>query len=290
MRNLLLAVMLCFFVLGLNAQDQNGKPVVYIEYFTSPDNLDETFVEALRNKVIEGIQATNRVELRDVASQAELRKEAERRKEESAMADETARMSEMRTLGANFIITGDISMMDATKRIDDKGKVSYKGTVRWSIKVIDASDGTLRTTRNFDHSGITGKTAESSKKAILKTCDYAEVSMSDFVDDTFPIEGMVLKVETLNKKKTKAQTVYIDLGSVCGIVVGQKFSVFLETDIAGEIARTEIGSLNAEEVLSANRTLCKVTKGGDAVLKAVNDGQKLIVVSRKARTFLDKLL
>ena len=83
---------------------------------------------------------------------------------------------------------------------------------------------------------------------------------------------------------------YIDLGSARGIVKGQKFSVYLETDIAGEIARTEIGSLNAEEVLSANRTLCKVTKGGEEVLKAANEGQKLIVISRKARTFLDNLL
>ena len=161
MRNLLFAALACFLVTGLNAQVQNGKPVVYIEYFTAPDNLSETFTEALRSKVIEGIQATNRVELRDVASQAELSKEAERRKAESAMADETARMSEMRTLGANFIITGDISIMEAAKKTDDEGKVSYKGTVRWSIKVIDASDGTLRTTRSFDHSGITGKTADS---------------------------------------------------------------------------------------------------------------------------------
>ena len=114
--------------------------------------------------------------------------------------------------------------------------------------------------------------------------------MDDFVDDTFPIEGTLLKVEELNKKKNKAQTVYIDLGSARGVVAGQKFSVFLETDIAGEVARTEIGSLNAEEVLSANRTLCKVTKGGDAVLKAVNEGQKLIVISRKMRTILDKIL
>ena len=275
---------------SLKTQVQNGKPVVYIEYFTAPDNLDEALVEALRNKVIEGIQATSRVELRDVASQAELSKEAERRKAESAMADETARMSEMRTLGANFIITGDISIMEAAKKTDDEGKVSYKGTVRWSIKVIDASDGTLRTTRSFDHSGITGKSGESPEKAILQTCDYAKVSMDDFVDDTFPIEGTLLKVEELNKKKNKAQTVYIDLGSARGVVAGQKFSVFLETDIAGEVARTEIGSLNAEEVLSANRTLCKVTKGGDAVLKAVNEGQKLIVISRKMRTILDKIL
>ena len=55
------------------------------------------------------------------------------------------------------------------------------------------------------------------------------------------------------------------------------------------MSRKEIGSLSAQEVLSAKRTLCKVTKGGDKVLEAVKEGQKLVVVSRKERTFLDKI-
>jgi hypothetical protein len=79
------------------------------------------------------------------------------------------------------------------------------------------------------------------------------------------------------------------LGSSRGIAKKQKFTVYLEVDIAGELSRKEIGSLSAQEVVSANRTLCKVTKGGDKVLEAVKEGQKLVVVSRKERTFLDKI-
>ena len=91
------------------------------------------------------------------------------------------------------------------------------------------------------------------------------------------------------KADDKAETVYIDLGSSRGIAKKQKFTVYLEVDIAGELSRKEIGSLSAQEVLSAKRTLCKVTKGGDKVLEAVKEGQKLVVVSRKERTFLDKI-
>lgn len=289
MKKITLTLLACLFTLGMNAQSAEGKPVVYIDYFSFPNNVSNALQEALRNKVIEGIKATNKVELRDVASQAELKREEERRKDASAMADATARTSEMRTLGANYIITGDIATMEANSRRDDKGNVSYKGVIKWTIKVIDASNGTLKSTQSFDHSGLTGSSGETPEKAIASTCDYAKISMKDFVDEAFPVEGTILKVETADKKSTKAQSVYIDLGNARGISKGQKFTVYLETDIAGETARTEIGALSAQEVLSANRTLCKVTKGGDAVMNAMNNGQKLIVVSRRALTFLDKI-
>ena len=42
-------------------------------------------------------------------------------------------------------------------------------------------------------------------------------------------------------------------------------------------------------ILSCWNPSGKVTKGGDKVLEAVKEGQKLVVVSRKERTFLDKI-
>lgn len=284
-RSIIIAL-LSVFSLGLYAQDD--KPVVYIEYFSRPANVDATLAEALRNKAIEGIQETNRVKLVDVASQSGLNSEEERRKAESAMGDATARTAEMNTLGANYIITGEIVSMGATERKDDKGKISYKGSVHWSIKVIDAATGTLKTTKSFAHEGLTGNTGDTPSAAISATCNYAKHSMDDFIDDTFPVEGLILKVETLNKKNA-AQTVIIDLGTAAGVVKGQKFTVYLEADVAGEIALTEIGSLNAQEVISGKRSICKVIKGGDKIANAMNNEQKLVIVSRKARTFLDAL-
>ena len=228
------------------------KPVVFVDYFDAPSNANKALIETLRGKVIEGIQETQRLQVIDVASHAELKDEAERRKSESAMGDMTARTSEMRTLGADYIITGTIATMTATEQRDSDNKLYYKGSIHWTIKVIDAATGTLKTTQTFDHSGFTG-------------------SRGDTRD--------VLKVETV--KKDKAQTVYIDLGNAQGVTDGQRFNVFLETDIAGEIGRTEIGALSAKEVVSAQRTLCKVTKGGKEIQEAFQKGQKLIVISRK---------
>ena len=255
------------------------KPVVFVDYFDAPSNANKALIETLRGKVIEGIQETQRLQVIDVASHAELKDEAERRKSESAMGDITARTSEMRTLGADYIITGTIATMTATEQRDSDNKLYYKGSIHWTIKVIDAATGTLKTTQTFDHSGFRGSRGDTRDEAIAKTCDYAKNSMDNFVNETFPIEGLILKVETV--KKDKAQTVYIDLGNAQGVTDGQRFNVFLETDIAGEIGRTEIGALSAKEVVSAQRTLCKVTKGGKEIQEAFQKGQKLIVISRK---------
>lgn len=280
------ALFMCAYFLGacvMNGQVK-GKPVIFVDYFNAPSNINESLIETLRGKVIEGIQETQRLQVIDIDSYAQLKDEAERRKKESAMADLTARTSEMRTLGANYILTGDIATMMATEQKDSDNKRYYKGSIQWTIKVIDAETGTLKTTQTFDHSGFTGSRGDTRDEAIVKTCDYAKYSMDDFVNETFPMEGLILKVETV--KKNKAQTVYIDLGSAQGVTDGQRFDVFLETDIAGEIGRTEIGALSAREVISAQRTLCKVTKGGKEIQAAVMNGQKLIVISKKG-TIID---
>ena len=284
-------LLLCLWGISfaLCAQENTEKAVVYVEYFSNPKRIDPGLIKVLRDNIIQGIQETNRVVLVDVASQSSLANEEERRKVESAMSDVTARTAEMRTLGAQYIITGEVTSMAATRQTLSSGSVYYKGSVHWTIKVIDAATGTLKATKTFAHEGLTGSTGDTQNAAIASTCSYAKISMEDFVDDTFPIEGQILKIESLSKKNDKAETVYIDLGSARGIAKKQKFTVYIEVDIAGELSRKEIGSLSAQEVLSAKRTLCKVTKGGDKVLEASKAGQKLVVVSRKERTFLDKI-
>ncbi len=94
------------------------------------------------------------------------------------------------------------------------------------------------------------------------------------------MEGTILQVESV--KKDKAQTVYIDMGSLQGIMENQRFDVYVETDIAGEKGRTEVGALIAKTVLSEQRTLCKVTKGGKEINDAMSGNKKLVIVTKKA--------
>lgn len=280
----LFCVALCLFsVVGYAQTDESGKEKVYIDYFSRTSSIGSSFAEALRAKVIEGIQEMDRVILIDVDSNDALKAEAKRRQEASAMGDATARSEEMTTLGAKYLIQGHVVTMDAVRRVDDKGKVSYKGNVSYTLKIVDPSNGTLKGTKTFTHEGLTGGYGETKDQAIINTLDYVKISMADFVDEYFKLEGTIVQIESA--KKDKAQTVYINLGSDRGIQPDQKFIVYVEMDIAGELSRKEIGRLNVKEVLSGKRSLCKVNKGGEEILKASKEEKKLIVVSRKQTLF-----
>lgn len=284
MKKLLLIMALGLMALNSYGQnDTEGKEKVYIDYFSHSKNISNAMAEALRSKVIEGIHEMNRVVLIDVASDEALKKEALRRQEESAMGDVTARSEEMKTLGAKYLIQGQISSITATKKKTDDGKIYYKGSVSYTLKVVDPSDGTLKATQTFTHEGLTGGRGDTADEAITGTLDYVKYSMGDFVDEYFKMEGMIVQIEEV--KKDKARTVYIDLGKAKGVLESQKFLVYAEMDIAGEVSRKEIGQLNVKEVLSAGRSLCKVTKGGEEIYTKNKEGVKLIVVSRKQTTF-----
>lgn len=283
-KSLLLVLALCFVSLVSYAQqDEDGKETVYIDYFSRTNTIGSSFAEALRSKVIEGVQEMNRVQLIDVDANEALKAEAKRRQEESSMSDGVARSSEMQTLGAQYLIRGHVVAMNATKKTDDKGKVYYTGMVSYTLKIVNPSDGTLKGTQTFTHEGLTGGSGSSSDEAILKTLDYVKISMGDFIDEYFKLQGTIVQVES--SKKDKAQTVYIDLGSKRGIQKDQKFIVYIEADIAGELSLKEIGRLNAKEVLSGKRTLCNVSKGGEEILKASQSETKLVVISRKQTLF-----
>lgn len=58
------------------------------------------------------------------------------------------------------------------------------------------------------------------------------------------------------------------------------FSLKIERFVS-DSAEIWICGLYAKEVVSAQRTLCKVTKGGKEIQEAFQKGQKLIVISRK---------
>ena len=74
MKKILLLFSICLIpMLGYAQTDENGKERVYIDYFSRPGTISNILAEALRNKVIEGIQKMDRVELIDVDSNGRCR-------------------------------------------------------------------------------------------------------------------------------------------------------------------------------------------------------------------------
>lgn len=81
----------------MSAQKQTeGKSSVFIDYFAHPSNVKDSWAEALRSKVIEGIQETNRVLITDVDAEDALRVEKARRQNgELSAAGDASRLAVM---------------------------------------------------------------------------------------------------------------------------------------------------------------------------------------------------
>ena len=73
MKKILLLFSICLIsMLGYAQTNEDGKESVYIDYFSRPGSINNILAEALRNKIIEGIQEMNRVVSNDVDGRADV--------------------------------------------------------------------------------------------------------------------------------------------------------------------------------------------------------------------------
>lgn len=277
MRQVCLAfTMAILSLLSINAQENSGKDVLCVQSFSRASNIGTNYVEMLRNKIIEGINKTNRLRIIDIESDPVLKAEQARRTQESALNDENAMLESIKTLGANFALSGHVASITTTKNTDSKGGVYYNAKVAFQIKVYDLANGTVMTTKAFEStSSSLFSLYKTHGDATVGAIDNCDSSMKNFVDEVFKLEGKVEEIS--EQKKDEAKTLYISLGTDKGILKGQKLDVFEEREIAGRKASKLIGELKVEAVEAGDLSLCKVTKGGKEILKAVNEGKKVTV-------------
>lgn len=292
LKSAFLLLIIFFSVLPINAQvgEDGTKPNVFIDYFWRPKEMSFTWVEALRNSVIEGINATGRVELIDVDSNSALAIEKSRRESgEITAGDDMERLKVMTSEGANFLIQGRVSTFDTSIYTNDKGQKYWQATCSYTLKVINPADGKLVATKNFKHGqGITNSILEDTEEqAVAKLCSQAVKAVRELVDEAFKMEGQILEIAEI--KKDKAKSVYISLGSKHGVAEGAYFAVCIERQVAGRTSQKEIGQLKAKGVEGEDLTLCEVKKGGKEIKAAMDNGQKLVIKSiQKPKSLFDQ--
>lgn len=260
------------------------KSVVIIDYFTNTASVDKSDASMLRSKVIDGINAINRVNLIDVESEATLALEASRRNSEMALEDKTARAGVMKTLGANYAIYGSVSKMDADYKTSDSGSY-YVGNIAYSLTVINLENGTVLGTKSFTYTGLTGNTGSSRNEAVVSTLNRVKQSMDNFVNEYFKLSGTIVEMKEANKKGDQAKSVYISLGSDSGMAKGQLLEVFEVKMIAGKEAEINVGNLKVDEVVAGDLSDCTVTKGGKEIMTAFKAGSELRIKTRKDSGF-----
>lgn len=254
------------------------KERLLIDYFTVSNRDDFTNASQMRNQVITGIQSTNRLICIDVDSEKTLVIEESRRYSESAMGDQTARIGEMKRLGANYVLSGNVDNITTEQHTSSyDNSIYYTAEITFTLKITKTEDGSLLGSESIRVSGggLLSSRATTREKALSNTNSAIKTRMKRFVDVYFPLEGTIAEIK--EEKKGKMISCYISLGSDHGIDNGQLLNVFRIQQIAGRASRIEIGKLKVETVVAGDLSDCKVSKGGDVILKAFASGDPIVV-------------
>ena len=259
------------------------KDIVYVERFSYTNNIGNSYVEALRNKIIEGMILTDRLNVKDVNSESSLSREADKQTSDASAVDAST-MIQMKNLHAKYLIQGHVSTLQTVLKRDDQGKSFYSANVAFDLKIIDVEIGTLKGSKSYSLSGSgsgglfssgIGETGEKAFSSLLNT--HIETDIKKFINEFFPVEGTIL--ELVEVKKDKATQVYIDLGTTHGVTKGLVFKVYMDREVAGRKSQKEIGEIKVEVVEGEDISLCKVNKGGEEIKTAVGEGQIITIKS-----------
>ena len=269
-RKSFIVALMAMVALIANAQ----KPVMYAGSFTYADNIPVSSVMEVRTAIVSGIIDTNRFDLIDADSEDQLNTEADRRASEDAMADKAARMGAMQDKAAQYLLYGYIAQCEGMPS-DTEGGFKFNGEVKFTVKVVQASDKKLVASKDFNLSGLKSGGGDTPEAAIADALRHVKNDMKNFVDENFKLKAVVIGEGYETKKNKEMTTCLITLGSDHGVEKGQRLDVSVINIIAGRETNKVIGQLTIQEVLAGDLSQCKVTKGGEAILNAMNEYLKL---------------
>lgn len=290
----LLFTILCLALGVLSVSAKDGK-IIYIENFTYAEKVEKNMADNLRNKIIQGLTAKDRFVLKDSNAEETLKATTKKTtttkkgatKEEApveTVVEETidnATLAKYKKLKANYVIKGNITALQVNQKTKDDGSIEYVPHVTYTLNLINVTTGAIEGTESYKYPSaiMLLRNADTESKALENAFNEVQADMDKLVDRYFPVAGKVIQIS--KEKKGKAQEVYINLGSKKGIQRGQKFEVYVEKNIAGSIAESLVGELQAEAVEGEDLTRCKVNGGKtqEAIKEAMDKQENVIVKS-----------
>lgn len=273
------------FTLNAFAQDESSvRKVLLVDNITHSSNIKRSYSTMLKFAILEGINNTKRLSLIDAETESSLKIEEKRRSSESSLDDDKARTEKIRKLGADFMMNIHVTDMDAEKREDDDNKIYYSGMINFTLTILHVKDGTIFVSKLFAYKDAEAEKCSTSEEAMASITDYIKSSMNNFIQESFKIEASIISIESVDKKRKKATTVFINCGDAVGVIEEQLFDVYVVTKVAGREGRKKIGQLEVVEIHGDNMTLCKVKNGGEEIRNANENQSELPVLSNYQKT------
>lgn len=283
MKKVILSAFVAIFCATGFAQDVT-KEVVNVEGFTYNNDFTASEVATVRRNVVSSLQNTKRIIVVDLTQQASVANEAKKRQNATRMND-NHEVKDIVELNANFILKGALNSINTVSKtgkdlISGNSYTYWESKLSYTIVLIDPATGATASTNTYTS---TATSRDGSQAARNSAIEGSASNMKKFIEDCFPVKGTIVAIADGDSKKAK--TVYINLGNDAGMTKGQKLAVYQVIDIAGEKSEKEIGTLTVQESMSATRSLCKVDKGGDIIVKAMATNAELTIKTRAKRGF-----
>ena len=259
---------------GLSAQTVPAeKQTLIIDYFAGGRNVPFACVEQVRRGVIKAFVHRGRHRVVDAATVQDLYLAASGMTVHPWSAPEDyreQRARSIRALGARYVVTGLVT--DGSP--EAKGKDRSPGQVDLALSVYDLQTGELIDTESWPLP-LQGDTPQKADEELQR---QLSVRMRFFIDRYFKFETDVLRLEAPNAKG-KYKELYLRCGSAMGVCNGDLFKIYRRYDLAGETAEQLVGKVRAREVCGEYVTRCTISSGGEAIARALSQGDTLVAVS-----------
>lgn len=265
MKKLFLILATALLAVNVSAQ----KTTVAVGSVTGGSGVSSSHISTLRNQMISGLTATQRLNVMDVNN--------------LGISTSNVKVEDLQPYNIDNLITADIHSIVTSSSYKD-GKTTYKAEMKYGIKVVDTKTGQVVGTSEETHYGTSYKGWDDAYSGLFSLIDS---DMRSIVNKFFRLSGKIVTIDESNPKKG-AITVYIEIGSEDGATTGTNFEVFKLVEVAGQTVTKKIGELKSKEVSGSSLTLCKVTKGGKEIQEAFDDDVVLIAVSKPG--FMESLL
>lgn len=190
------------------------------------------------------------------------------------------RMAAMARSGARYVITGVVSGYKIAHTRTQADKEGFKSAIRLVLTGYDLTTGTQLETRSYNLVGEGVKAEE----ADLAAFNSLAGQLTYFLDYNFKFQTEILQVGAANKRG-KIKECYIHAGSRMGVRPGDLFLVYEVVPMRGVATRQLVGKLRAKRVDDTESALCAITKGGEEIARAMQAGDRLIVISDSQALF-----
>ena len=174
-----------------------------------------------------------------------------------------------------------------TYRDSTDGKFYYKVEFYYTVAIKKTKDNEVLS--QLMSKKATAKSEKSYADAFAIACNQFpyQSDITEVVEESFALVGLITKIEPDVKKPNRAGVVHIDLGNNHGLRKNQWFDVFIVHN--GNVS-DRIATIHLDKA-GATTSTCKVKKGKEELLSLWNSqkGAKFAVVSRMEKNIFKKM-